>query len=225
MLPTPGTNGLLAHSVVGWTSRPGSLRTRGHPAGTISRRAQKCGWPLRLVDGRPTSGPSNGTHSRCITALCRAIQTRPECVCDESKVKNRHLPLHQSNSPLFGMLPALIAITRAHERTAIARASRRHPGSPSLLLLSSLAPTTPRRQFLSTSPVAMESGSSTPIPPAPKMVPEGKEGKEAKLPSRPAAVQIKVPKGTRDWSGAELVVRQNLLYVLVATPFPDISVN
>lgn len=119
------------------------------------------------------------------------------------------------------MLPAIRAVTRGYERTAIARASRCQLGSSSFL---SLCPTTsPRRQFLSSNstaleptPVAMESGSSTPIPPAPKMAPEGKE---AKLPARPAAVQIKVPKGTRDWSGAELVVRENLLYVsLVAYP-------
>ncbi|KAM7207879.1 histidyl-tRNA synthetase [Naviculisporaceae sp. PSN 640] len=117
------------------------------------------------------------------------------------------------------MLPAIRAITRGYERTAIASASRCQPVSSPFLGL--YPTTTPHRQFLSStstsadsSPVAMESGSSTPIPPAPKMAPEGKEGKETKLPARPAAVQIKVPKGTRDWSGAELIVRENLFKTL-----------
>ncbi|KAM7193964.1 histidyl-tRNA synthetase [Rhypophila sp. PSN 637] len=118
------------------------------------------------------------------------------------------------------MLPAIRSIARGYERIAIAPASRCQAGSPPFFCL--YLTKTPRRQFLSSNstpqepphPLTMESGSSTPIPPAPKMVPEGKEGKETKLPARPAAVQIKVPKGTRDWSGAELVVRENLFKTL-----------
>ncbi|KAK3312761.1 histidyl-tRNA synthetase [Apodospora peruviana] len=118
------------------------------------------------------------------------------------------------------MLPALIAVTRGHERTVIARASRRPIRSPSSLLVS-FTSTPSRRQFLSSNPTssspaaAMEAGSSTPLP-APAVAQEVTDAKmapkekEVKLPSRPAAVQLKVPKGTRDWSGADMHVREHL---------------
>jgi len=46
--------------------------------------------------------------------------------------------------------------------------------------------------------------------------------KEAKLPSRPA-VQLKTPKGTRDWAGADLILREEVLYVSCQQALPGAS--
>ncbi|KAK0610032.1 histidyl-tRNA synthetase mitochondrial precursor [Bombardia bombarda] len=68
----------------------------------------------------------------------------------------------------------------------------------------------------------MASEDSTPAPPTPVPAPAPlevqaaatKDAKETKLPSRPAAVVLKTPKGTQDWFGADMIIREHLFQTI-----------